>query len=75
MNFYWQTGILIRLGMQVYNNYVLKGSVLISNANQFSKVSVSQREDTAILNYYGLDVYNFNPKSTIPDFYKIVENF
>lgn len=61
MNLDWHSGILIRLGMQLYNNYVLRGSVLISNANQISKVSVPQRKDTAILSYYGLDVYIFNP--------------
>jgi hypothetical protein len=34
--------------------------MLISNANQVSKVSVPLRKDTAILSYYGLDVYIFN---------------
>lgn len=47
--------------MELYNNYVLKRSVLINNANQISKVSVPQRKDTAILSYYRLDVYIFNP--------------
>lgn len=66
MNLDWNSRILIRLGMQLYDNYVRKGSVLISNAKPISKVSVPQIKDTAILSYYGLDVYIFKPLINYP---------